>query len=89
LPASLVFIDGKARKQLDKLPKNIQNKVSSAIDILQEEGLSKKLDIKKLKGLSNSFRVRVGTYRILFELSYENVIEVYAILPRKTAYNQA
>ncbi len=58
-------------------------------DILQEEGLSKKLDIKKLKSLNNSFRVRVGTYRILFELSSENVIEVYAILPRKTAYNQA
>jgi mRNA interferase RelE/StbE len=87
LPTTIVFIDRKAQKQLDKLPKNIQNKVTIAIDILHEEGLSKKLDIKKLKGLPNSFRIRVGTYRILFQLAPQNIIEIYAILPRKTAYN--
>ncbi|MDT8781596.1 MAG: type II toxin-antitoxin system RelE/ParE family toxin [Candidatus Bathyarchaeota archaeon] len=83
----VVFIDRKAQKQLDRLPENIQNKVINAIDILHEEGFSKKLNIKKLRGLPNSFRIRVGTYRILFQLSSQNIIEIYAILPRKTAYN--
>jgi mRNA-degrading endonuclease RelE of RelBE toxin-antitoxin system len=88
LPATNVFIDRKAQKQLDKLPKNIQDKISDAIDVLQQEGFSKKLNIKKIQSLTNSFRVRVGTYRILFLFSSGNTIEIYAILPRKNAYNK-
>jgi len=76
LPATNVFIDKKAQKQLDKLPKIIQDKVSDAIDVLQQEGFSKKLNIKKMQSLTNSFRVRVGTYRILFLFSSGNTIEI-------------
>jgi mRNA-degrading endonuclease RelE of RelBE toxin-antitoxin system len=49
LPVTNVFIDRKTQKQLDKLPKNIQDKVCDAIDVLEQEGFSKKLDIKKVK----------------------------------------
>ncbi|MDR0460880.1 MAG: type II toxin-antitoxin system RelE/ParE family toxin [Nitrososphaerota archaeon] len=88
MPATNVFIDKKAQKQLDNLPKNIQSKVCDVIDVLQQEGFSKKLDVKKVKSLTNSFRVRVGTYRVLFLFSSGNTIEIYAILPRKNAYNK-
>jgi len=88
LPATNVFIDKKAQKQLDKLPKGIQDKVCDAIDVLEQEGFSKKLDVKKVKSLTHSFRIRVGTYRILFLFSSGNTIEIYAILPRKNAYNK-
>ena len=57
-----------------------------ALRILQNEGFYGKLDIKKLQGSSNFFRIRVGIYRILFELYAENAINVYAILPRKNSY---
>ena len=88
MPATNVFIDRKAQKQLDKLPKPIHDKVCDAIDVLEQEGFSKKLNIKKVKSLANSFRVRVGTYRILFLFASGNTIEIYAILPRKNAYNK-
>jgi mRNA-degrading endonuclease RelE of RelBE toxin-antitoxin system len=88
LPTTNVFIDRKAQKQLDKLPKSIQDKVCDAIDVLEQEGFSKKLDIKKVKSLANSFRVRVGAYRILFLFSTGDTIEIYAILPRKSAYSK-
>jgi len=87
LPANSVFIDRKALKQLDKLPKNTQNRIGNAIDVLQNEGFSKRLDIKKLQGLINRYRIRVGKYRILIELQADNIIEVYTILPRETAYS--
>lgn len=87
MPANSVFIDRKALKQLDKLPKNTQNRIGNAIDVLQNEGFSKRLDIKKLQGLINRYRIRVGKYRILIELQADNIIEVYTILPRETAYS--
>jgi mRNA-degrading endonuclease RelE of RelBE toxin-antitoxin system len=84
----MVFIDKKAQKQLEELPKHIQIKVSDVIDVLEKEGFSKKLDINKLKGLPNHFRIRVGTYRILFAFAYGDTITIYAIRHRKTAYSQ-
>ena len=43
-------------------------------------------DIKKLQGYSNAYRLRVGEYRILFDIS-EN-IEITNILPRGEAYKK-
>lgn len=83
-----VFIEKKAQKQLEKLPKDLRIRISNAIDIIQDEDFSQNLDIKKLKGLGNRYRVRVGNYRILFETSKNNTIIVYAILPRETAYGK-
>jgi mRNA interferase RelE/StbE len=88
LPNNSVFIERKAQKQLLKLPQELQARVSNAIDILQDEGFSASLDIKRLKGLGNRYRIRVGNIRILFEFSKNHVIVVYAILPRETAYSK-
>jgi mRNA interferase RelE/StbE len=87
LPGNSVFIEKKAQRQLEKLPKEIQAKIGGAIDLLQDEGFSQNLDIKKLQGLGNKYRIRVGKHRILFELSKNSVI-IYAILPRETAYGK-
>jgi mRNA-degrading endonuclease RelE of RelBE toxin-antitoxin system len=88
LPATRIFIDKKAQKQLEELPRHIQIKVSTAIDLLEKEGFSKKLDINKLKGLPNHFRVRVGTYRILFAFTYSDTITIYAIRHRRSVYTK-
>ncbi|MEM1986540.1 MAG: type II toxin-antitoxin system RelE/ParE family toxin [Nitrososphaeria archaeon] len=56
------------------------------LHILRDEGFSKKLDVIKLRGSKNHYRIRVGKYRILFELEPDNTIIVYAILPREVAY---
>ena len=54
--------------------------------MLRDEGFSRKLDIVKLRGYKNNYRLRVGRYRVLFELEAERTIIVYAVLPRKKAY---
>jgi mRNA interferase RelE/StbE len=86
LPKNSVFIDKKAQRQLEKLPCKVHDRINDAITVLLEEGLSKSLDIKKLQGLGKSYRIRVGKYRILFELSGGDSFIIYAILPRETAY---
>jgi len=48
LPNSSVFIENKAQKQLSKLPKELNERISNAIGILREEGFSSSLDIKRL-----------------------------------------
>ena len=81
-----VFLEKKASKQLEKLSVDVHGRVVEALHTLRDEGFSRRLDIVKLRGYKNQYRLRVGKYRILFELRPERTIVVYAVLPRKVAY---
>ncbi|MBM4242020.1 MAG: type II toxin-antitoxin system RelE/ParE family toxin [Euryarchaeota archaeon] len=80
-----VFLEKKARKQLKDLNSSSSENIEEKI-IKLKEGFIPELDIKKLKGYKNHYRLRVGKYRILFELQKGRIIIVYAILTRKKAY---
>ena len=43
-------------------------------------------DVKKLKDFSPAYRLRVGDWRILFDMS--DTIEITDILPRNSAYRK-
>ncbi len=81
-----VNITRKALKELNKLDSRSRNKILEALIILRDYGFTSKLDIKKLRGYKNQYRIKVGKYRILFELEKPRKIIIYAILPRKKAY---
>jgi len=81
-----VFLEKKAVKQLEQLSKDTHGRIVEALHTLRDEGFSRRLDVVKLRGYKNEYRLRVGKYRILFELRPERTIVVYAILPRKVAY---
>jgi mRNA interferase RelE/StbE len=81
-----VFLERKASRQLEKLDKDVRDRIVEALHVLRDEGFSRKLNIVKLRGYKNNYRLRVGRYRILFELEAERTIIVYAVLPRKKAY---
>jgi len=86
LPKYRVFLERKASRQLEKLDKDVRDRIVKALHVLRDEGFSRKLNIVKLRGYKNNYRLRVGRYRILFELEAERTIIVYAVLPRKKAY---
>lgn len=44
-------------------------------------------DVKKLQGLQNDYRLRIGDLRVLFSIS-ENTIIIKDILPRGQAYKR-
>jgi len=71
-----------AIKDLKKLEASISNRIYKKVDELIENPLSK--DIKKLKGM-NAFRLRVGDYRIIFEIE-KDIICVLKVGHRKNIY---
>lgn len=58
-----IIIRKKAKKFIDKLPKNEKIRIVSAIMQLPNGE-----DIKKLKGHSDLLRLRVGSYRIIYTI---------------------
>ena len=82
-----VFLERKAKKQLDNTPESHRSRIREKLLLLKNSGFSPDLDIKKLKGYRNYYRLRVGSYRILFELREGFMIVVFAILPRDKAYS--
>ncbi len=72
----------RAEKDLSSLPKADQSRILQKIELLQH-GLTG--DIKRLTNFTPEYRLRVGDYRILFEI-LEGSIIVYRILHRRDAY---
>ena len=68
-----IIVMKKAKKFVDKLPKNERLRIAKAI-----EKLPNGEDIKRLKGYSNLFRLRVGDYRIIYTIDNGELI-VYVI----------
>ena len=81
-----VFVERKAQKQLKNAPKDDQQRILAVLKELEDKGLVARLDIKKLRGHRQHFRIRLGDYRIRFELSPDRTIVVYSISQREKAY---
>ena len=83
-----VEISGRARKSLRRFPEATQTSLLDALTKLEEDPFHPLLDIKGLRGeLKGLFRVRVGSYRITYEVDKEaRVVRVRQMLPRGSAY---
>ena len=82
----LVFVEAKAQKQFKRVPMRDQARIIEVLNTLEKEGLSARLDIKMLRGYQKHFRIRLGDYRIRFEISADQTIVVYSISQREKAY---
>lgn len=72
----------KAIKDLQCIPRPDGQKIVERLKLLRDNLQG---DIKRLTNYTPEFRMRVGDWRILFEVELE-VIIVYRILHRKEAY---
>ena len=70
-----------AVKQINALDKPVKNRIKEAIYALP------KGDIKKLKGYSTKYRLRVGNYRIVYDITGDTIV-IGAILPRGDVYKK-
>jgi len=78
-----------AQKELKKLPKVIQIKIIDAMKLLMADPYSFLLPLRKMEGRShdNRFRLRVGKYRVIYEIHERRVIIfVIRIGHRKDVY---
>ena len=77
-----LLISQEAREQLRGLPKPVRIAISHRLDALQNTFSG---DVKKLTGKAHKYRLRVGSYRVLFQLEGSTIF-VYAVKDRKEAY---
>ena len=77
-----VLISKRAEKFLDKLSKSQQEKILVALKNLPDVG-----DIKKMSGYDNFFRLRIGSFRIIYSIDNQNlIVEIIAIGNRGDIY---
>jgi mRNA interferase RelE/StbE len=82
-----VFYEKSFLKDIKKInDKNIANKLKKILNKFEEEAnLTTFLNVKKLKGFDNFYRIKIGTYRLGFKYENES-IEVIRFLHRKDIY---
>jgi len=85
MPKYIAVLSKKAQKQLDKLTDNIADPIIKTIAALEDN--PRPLGYKKLKNRAG-LRVRVGDYRIIYEVfDKELLIDVITLGHRKDIYN--
>ncbi len=85
MTAYQVLLSKAARKQLNTLPVFIHNKIIE--DIAALANTPRPPGCKKLKGQKNAWRIRIGDYRIIYEIEDKQLrILVIAIGHRKDIY---
>ena len=67
-----IIITKSIQKQLDNLPNNIQERVYEKIAQLAEE--PRPDGVVKLKGYDNEYRIRIGDYRLVYEIRDDQLI---------------
>lgn len=73
-----VAVEPLVRKALKRLPKNDHIRVMETISSLVHDPYAG--DVRKLGGTENSWRRRVGSYRIFFEISQsERRVDIFKI----------
>ena len=70
-----------AIKHIKEQDKSMKQRLKTAIEKLPDG------DVKKLKGLQNDYRLRVGNLRVLFSIE-NDIIIIKDVLPRGQAYKR-
>ncbi|OJV39618.1 MAG: hypothetical protein BGO29_04530 [Bacteroidales bacterium 36-12] len=80
-----IVVSKKAIKELEKIPKLYYKTIRIAIDNLENE--PRPNGYKKLQGYDDTYRIRVGVYRIIYTIE-DNIltIEVIKIAHRQSVY---
>ncbi|MGD0127911.1 MAG: type II toxin-antitoxin system RelE/ParE family toxin [Terriglobia bacterium] len=77
-----LVIGDEAREQLRALPKALRRSIGHRLELLEDDLTG---NVKKLSAQEKKYRLRVGAYRILFQLEGSTIF-VYAVKHRRDAY---
>ncbi|MGC1305987.1 MAG: type II toxin-antitoxin system RelE/ParE family toxin [Phormidesmis sp.] len=80
-----VIISKPAAKQIDKLPKTVKFRVATQIKSLATT--PRPSGVVKMKSYVNQYRVRIGVYRVLYEIDDDQTaIKILQCRHRRDAY---
>lgn len=76
-----------AVKELRKLPQDVIAKILQIVEQLSANPYP--AGIRKLVGVEHTYRIREGSYRIIFTISASNlIVEIIRVGHRKDVYNR-
>ena len=77
-----------AAKELQDLPKKIQQKILDAVQLLSLNPFTELLQIKKMKGVDSLYRVRIQDYRLIYVIERKIIkVTIIKIGHRKEVYD--
>lgn len=80
-----ILLEQNAEKDLRKLQKKIFNQIIEKVKLLSEN--PRPDGVKKLVNVSNFWRIRIGSFRVIYEINdTAKIIKVYKIKHRKDVY---
>jgi len=80
-----VIVPTPVQKQMDSLPGSVQDRIVKQILALREN--PRPHGSVKLKGRANEYRIRIGDYRVRYQvLDEESVVLLLHCMHRKDAY---
>jgi mRNA interferase RelE/StbE len=80
-----IFIERNAEKEINELNSPIFDRIRDAILDLAKN--PRPLGCRKLKGFDDFWRIRVGDYRIVYEINdNSNIIKIERVRHRKQVY---
>jgi mRNA-degrading endonuclease RelE of RelBE toxin-antitoxin system len=81
-----LYVTPLCRKDLKGLPQHIREQANDILSFLIKDPLDARLHPKKLKGkYENTYRVRVGLYRLLYTFNAHQLI-LFRLRDRKDVY---
>lgn len=76
-------VDPKVYKTLRKFPKDYTQRILEVIETLPDDPFVG--DIEKMKGTANSWRRRVGSYRVFYDIDQDHQVIVVFRVERRTS----
>ena len=85
-----IEIKRKALRKLTKLDQKKKETIKEIISILKQDPIPfRKVDVSKLKGYNNIYRIRVGDNRIVYEVLWtQRTILIHYVGPTEKAYQR-
>lgn len=80
-----VLVKKEISDKIERFQPDLKNRINEALKELETTWPMVRLDIKKLKGYDNHYRIRVGDYRILF-FRESGTAKVYDVSHRGDVY---
>lgn len=83
-----VFVPQKQEKELAKIDEKIRNRIWALFETLETLPFpAREYDLKRLGGMQDCYRVRIGDYRVCYHVNKEErKITVFRVERRETAY---
>lgn len=88
-PLFVVLVDRRVYKDLEDVPEHIARRFLAVLDEFEKDPIRPRprFDVKPLKGLPNTYRLRIGDYRVLYTVDAPpGVVRITSLGHRETVY---